>query len=358
MREVAIVSSAIHQVEALTFTTDVQLMVPLINEARDAVGLTQADIGFTCSGSSDFLAGQGFSFVQTLDAVGAFPPIAESHVEMDGAFALYEAWVKLQIGEIDTALVYSYGKSSPGSRRDVLAVQLDPYALAPLWPDAHAVAALQARLLLESGAVTAEDLAAIAVRSQRNAMGNPNALRVSADVTVDDVLAGGVVADPLRAADLAAEADGGCAVVLAAGDRARDLCERPAWIRGIDHRVDAHGLGVRDLTRAPSAGLAAGKAAERAGFAANDVDVAELHAASTAQAHVLATEMGLGGTGGSVRIDPSGGSLAADTLMAAGLVRIAEAARRVSGGEVDRALAHASSGPCLQQNMVCLLEGE
>ena len=98
MREVAVVSSAIHQVEALTFTTDVQLMVPLINEARSAVGLTQADIGFTCSGSSDFLAGQGFSFVQTLDAVGAFPPISESHVEMDGAFALYEAWVKLQIG--------------------------------------------------------------------------------------------------------------------------------------------------------------------------------------------------------------------------------------------------------------------
>jgi acetyl-CoA acetyltransferase len=70
--------------------------------------------------------------------------------------------------------------------------------------------------------------------------------------------------------------------------------------------------------------------------------------------------MGLGGatSGNGVRIDPSGGSLAADTLMAAGLVRIAEAARWVSGGDADRALAHASSGPCLQQNMVCLLEGE
>jgi len=168
------------------------------------------------------------------------------------------------------------------------------------------------------------------------------------------------VADPLRASDLAAEADGGCVVVLAAGDRARDLCERPVWIRGIDHRIDAHGLGVRDLTLAPSAALAAGKAAERAGFAADAVDVAELHAASTAQAHVLATAMGFGGTtsGNGVRIDPSGGSLAADTLMAAGLVRIAEAARWVSSGDADRALAHASSGPCLQQNMVCLLEGE
>ena len=33
---------------------------------------------------------------------------------MDGAWALYEAWVKLQLGEIDTALVYCYSKSSPG----------------------------------------------------------------------------------------------------------------------------------------------------------------------------------------------------------------------------------------------------
>ena len=49
-----------------------------------------------------------------LDGVGAWPPISESHVEMDGAWALYEAWVKLLTGEADTALVYAYGKSSPG----------------------------------------------------------------------------------------------------------------------------------------------------------------------------------------------------------------------------------------------------
>ena len=37
---------------------------------------------------------------------------------MDGAWALYEAWVKLQLGEIDTALVYAYCKSSPGDLAD------------------------------------------------------------------------------------------------------------------------------------------------------------------------------------------------------------------------------------------------
>lgn len=350
IRDVAIVSAAVRQVGELNQTNEVQLMIELVNQVRDSVGLSQSDIGFTCSGSSDFLAGQAFSFVQTLDAVGAFPPICESHVEMDGAFALYEAWVKLQIGDVDTALVYSYGKPSAGSVRDVLALQLDPYYVAPLWPDSYALAALQARLLLESRLTTSERLAEVAIRSLHNAVGNPNAIRAQANATVDDVLNAEIVADPLRANDLAQVADGGCAVVLASGKRARTLCERPAWIRGIDHRIDGHALGVRDLTRAPSvalAGLGAGVGKDR-------LDLAEIHGLTTSQELILERELGIGQ---STAVNPSGGALAADTLMASGLIRVAEAAIRISDGRADRALAHATSGPCLQQNLVCVLEG-
>ena len=81
----------------------------------------------------------------TLDAVGAWPPISESHVEMDGAWALYEAWLKIQAGHADTALVYSYSKASPGDLPRVLSRQLDPYYYGPLWPDSVAMAGLQAR---------------------------------------------------------------------------------------------------------------------------------------------------------------------------------------------------------------------
>ena len=57
-------------------------------------------------------------------------------------------------------------------------------------------------------------------------------------------------------------------------------------------------------------------------------------------------------------VNPSGGALAANPVMAAGLIRIGEAAARITNGSADRALAHATSGPCLQQNLVCVLEGE
>jgi acetyl-CoA acetyltransferase len=271
-------------------------------------------------------------------------------VEQDGAWALYEAWVKIQCGDIDTAFVYSYGKSSPGSLRDVLATQMDPYYVAPLFPDAFAVEGLAARILLESGTVSEHRLAEIAARSREHAASNPHAVRREAK-SVEEILAEPFLADPLRPSDVPASADGGCAMVLAAGDRARDLCDRPVWIRGIDHRIDAHTLGARDLTTSMSARIAA----DRAGVAADKVDFAELHAPFTTSEAVLVDALGLGDE---VTVNPSGGALAAHTMMAAGHIRFGEAFERIARGDGDRAVVHATAGPCLQQNMVAVLEGE
>ncbi|WP_060885875.1 thiolase domain-containing protein [Streptomyces caniscabiei] len=325
--------------------SEVEMLMPVLHEVMARTGLRTADIGFTCSGSSDYLAGRAFSFTLALDGVGAWPPISESHVEMDGAWALYEAWVKLRTGDADTALVYSYGKSSPGSVRDVLTRQLDPYYLAPLWPDSVALAALQAQALIDTGATDEPALAAIGARSRADAAGNPHAqLRGS-------VPQGDYLVRPLRTGDCPPIGDGAAAVVLAAGERARELCERPAWIRGIDHRVEAHGIGVRDLTDTPSTRIAA----ERAGVFERPVDSAELHAPFSSQEVILRKVLGLDET---VRVNPSGGAQAANPIMAAGLIRIGEAAARIHRGESDRALAHATSGPCLQQNLVAVLEGD
>ncbi|MFB7555933.1 thiolase domain-containing protein [Streptomyces brevispora] len=346
MRDVAIVAFA--QTDHLRRTdelSEVEMLMPVLHEVLDATGLRTSDIGFTCSGSSDYLAGRAFSFTMALDGVGAHPPISESHVEMDGAWALYEAWVKIQTGEADTALVYAYGKSSPGQVRDVLTRQLDPYYTAPLWPDSVALAALQAQALIDAGDTDEDALTAIAARSRAAASDNPHA-QLSGDVPAGDYLV-----RPLRTGDCPPIGDGAAAVILAAGDTARALCERPAWIRGIDHRIEAHGLGVRELTDSPSTRLAA----ERAGVFERPVDTAELHAPFSSQEVVLRKALGLDGR---VRVNPSGGALAANPLMAAGLIRLGEAAARIHRGESDRALAHATSGPCLQQNLVAVLEGE
>ncbi|WP_406180599.1 thiolase domain-containing protein [Streptomyces sp. NBC_01006] len=329
--------------------SEVEMVMPVLHRVLAQTGLKAGEIGFTCSGSSDYLAGRAFSFTMTLDGVGAWPPISESHVEMDGAWALYEAWVKIQTGEADTALVYSYGKSSPGSVRDVLTRQLDPYYLAPLWPDSVALAALQAQALIDAGETDEGALAAIGARSRAAAEANPHA-----QLSGGAVPQGDYQVRPLRTGDCPPIGDGAAAVILAAGDTARRLCARPAWITGIDHRIEAHGLGLRDLTDSPSTRIAA----EHAGVFDAPVDTAELHAPFSSQEVVLRKALGLGLGGDDVAVNPSGGALAANPVMAAGLIRIGEAAARIHRGESDRAVAHATSGPCLQQNLVAVLEGE
>jgi acetyl-CoA acetyltransferase len=336
------------QVRRTTGTTNgVEMLVPVFQELLAATGLSRRDIGFWCSGSSDYLAGRAFSFVSAVDAIGAFPPIVESHVESDAAWALYEAWVKIRTGEVDTALVYGFGKSSAGELRRVLALQMDPYTVTPLWPDSVSVAALQARVGLDRGLWSEKEMAEVAARSRADGAANPHA-QLGGAVDVAALLQEPYLADPLRAHDCAPVTDGAAAVVLAAGDRARELCDRPAWISGIAHRVDSPVLGARDLGRSPSTAAAAAAAG------ADGVQVAELHAPFTSQELLLRRELGLPD---SVRINPSGGPLCGNPMFAAGLVRIGEAAARVMDGTAERVLAHATAGPALQQNLVCVMEG-
>ena len=350
MRDVAVVAFAqAPSVRAERHRNEVEILMPVVHEAIERSGIPRQEIGFTCSGSSDFLSGQPFSFVTALDAVGPWPPIQESHVEMDAAWALYEAWVRLQHGDLDSALVYGFGKSSLGDLRDVLVTQLDPYCAAPLWPDSIAIAALQARALLDSGRYSEHDMAGVAVRSRRDAQNNPNA-QVTSDASAEALLAGRPIVSPLRTHDCAPISDGAAAIVLAAGDVARRVCARPAWIRGIDHRIEPHALGLRDLTVSASTTLAG----KNAGVpSCGPIDVAELHAPFTHQELILRDALGLNGA---TAINPSGGALAANPMMAAGLIRIGEAAQRIIDGDATRAVAHATSGPCLQQNLVCLME--
>ena len=105
-RDVAIVGFAqTKHVRSADTLSEVEMIQPVIAEAMNQVGLDHHGFDFYCSGSSDYLAGQAFSFVMTLDAIGAWPPKRDSHVEMDGAWALYEAWLRLQEGDIEIAVV-------------------------------------------------------------------------------------------------------------------------------------------------------------------------------------------------------------------------------------------------------------
>jgi len=334
--DIAVVGWAQTPMVRRTDLSETALLLRVITDAIEPLGLTRADIDFTCLGSCDYITGQAFSFVQNLDAIGAWPPKRDSHVEMDGAWALYEAWLRLQEGDIDIAVVTGSGRSSTGDPALIYPMEMDPYYLAPIGADPMTFAALQARALIAAGIADERAMAEVSVRSRGKG-------------DVDELLEGDYVREPLRRHDLPPITDGAAAMVLATGDRARQLVERPAYITGFDHRTECHNPALRALDDAPSVRIAA----EAAGLGDAPVEVAELQAAFTHEELLLRRVLGLGED---VAVNPSGGALRSNPIMATGLCRIGYAAGHIFGGG-NRALAHSTSGPCLQQNLVCILEG-
>ena len=239
---------------------------------------------------------------------------------MDGAWALYEAWVKLQLGEVDTALIYSYGKSSPG-----------PVARSAEPP---------ARPVLRGPVVARRDLAgrAAGAGAARGGQGDREGDRrgrrpqpcvrrsttrtrsSSGTSPADEVLAESMLVDPLRKDDCPPITDGVAAVVLAADDVARAAL-RPARVdpgHRPPHRVrGARAARPHRLAVDPQVG------GRTAGVGDGTVDVAELHAPFSHQELILRDALGLGD---GVDINPSGGALCANPIMAAGLIRFGEAA--------------------------------
>ena len=350
MKDIAIV--AYHQSKSVSDVgacNEVELIMPVLTEVYKQVGIDNAqDVDFVCSGSCDYMQGAAFAFVAGVDALGAVPPIKESHVEMDAAWALYESILKIRMGHAESALIYGFGKSSPGELPIVLSQQLDPYYLAPLWVDTIALAAMQARVLLESGKITEQDMAEVVSRSRRNAMNNPNA-QLAGDISAADVLAQETYVSPLRKADCCPVSDGASAMVICTVEKAKEWGVPYALISGIDHRMETHNLGMRDLTDSVSTRLAA----EGAGVGNGKVDVAELYAPFSHQELVLTQALGLSEE---TSINPSGGVLAGNLMMASGLSRVGEVFNRIMAGEAERGIAHATSGPCLQHNLVTVVE--
>lgn len=350
MKEIAIVaynqSKAVSDVGACN---EVELIMPVLAEVFAQVGINNAqDVDFVCSGSCDYLQGAAFAFVAGVDALGAVPPIKESHVEMDAAWALYESILKIRMGHADSALIYGFGKSSPGELPIVLSQQLDPYYLAPLWVDTISLAAMQARMLLDQGKVSERDMAEVVSRSRRNARSNPNA-QLAGDMSPEDVLAQPSFVSPLRKADCSPVSDGASAMIICTVEKAKLWGVPYAVISGIDHRIESHNMGMRDLTDSASTR----QAAEGAGVGDGDIDVAELYAPFSHQEIILTRALGLGQ---STSVNPSGGVLAGNLMMASGLSRIGEVFNRIIAGDAERGVAHATSGPCLQHNLVTVVE--
>jgi len=110
-----------------------------------------------------------------------------------------------------------------------------PYGL--LTP-ASWVAMLTQRYMHECGAKST-DLAQVAMSTRKHAAVNPEAFFHGVQLTLDDYMASRMIADPLRLYDCCQETDGGCACIITTPERARDLAQPAALIKGVAQAAGA-----------------------------------------------------------------------------------------------------------------------
>ncbi|MFM7142854.1 MAG: thiolase C-terminal domain-containing protein [Alphaproteobacteria bacterium] len=369
LRNVAVVGFAQAPIVAADeHHTGPEMLYPVVRAALESAGLERSDVDYQCAGSSDYVDGRAFSFSQVLEVMGTWPPVQDSHVEMDAIWAAHLVWVKMQAGESEVAIVCGFGKTSEGSPPHVLNLQLEPFYAAAIGLDPVSTSALQASAWMARSGADDRVLAEIAAKNRCAAAKNPDT-QVREEATPEQLMATPWAVKPLREGYLAPIGETATCMILAVEGRAEKICDRPAWIHGVDHRIELQAIGARDLTRSESTALAARHAFEMAGLpSASAADVVELGSTNPAEELILRETLGLPTTAraqGGPAINPSGSAQCGNPLMNTGLLRLAEGFRQLSGragaravAGAKRAVVHASAGHALQQNVVWVLGTE
>jgi acetyl-CoA acetyltransferase len=211
--------------------------------------------------------------------------------------------------------------------------------------------ALAAQRHMHLYGTTSEQLARIAVQSRANAAFNPRAMYRD-PITVEDVLASPMVADPLHRLDCCVISDGGGGLVLTTEERARDLPSKPVHVLGAASASDHVGIAwASDLTTTAAA-LSGARAFRQAGLSPADVDLCMLYDSFTITVLLQFEDLGFcaKGEGGEfvsttrLRYNTDGGGLSANHPGMRGIFLVTEAVRRLRAGDAKVALANGSGG--------------
>jgi len=221
--------------------------------------------------------------------------------------------------------------------------------------------------------------AKIAVDQRTNACAHPGAVFHGRPITVDDVLASPVIADPLRLLDVVMRVQGGAGVLVVNADLARRARNRPVWVKGFgEHIAFKTPTYADDMVRTPIA-RAAERAFSMAGLDRAAVDVASIYDCYTITVLMSLEDAGFCAKGEGMRwvqehdltfrgdfpLNTAGGQLSfGQAGMAGGMHHVVDGARQVMGraGEAQVAECHTAfvtgNGGIMSEQVALLLQGE
>ncbi|RYD99039.1 MAG: thiolase, partial [Sphingomonadales bacterium] len=303
----------------------------------------------------DFVSG-----LSVAEYLGIQPRITDNNRTGGSAFQTYviAAALALEAGLCDVALI-AYGstqRTAPG----MIPGKPDPYegAYKARYPmSAYALAA--SRHMHEYGTTRAQ-LAEVAVAARQWANLNPQAY-AQGPLSIEDVLASRMVCDPLSLRDCCLVTDGAAAIVMTRADRAKDLCERPAYVLGGAAATTHNRIAAMPNLTTTAAVESGRRAFAQAGYGPGDMDALQLYDAFTINPILFLEDLGYcakgeGGAfvsggriapGGALPVNTNGGGLSCVHPGMYGLFALAEATDQLMGvcgarqvADVNLSLAH------------------
>jgi acetyl-CoA acetyltransferase len=299
-----------------------------------------------------------------------------------GAHAINMARAQILAGFCDVALVVGADTTPKGFFAPVGGERRDD----PDWLRFHLLGAtnptyfaLYARRRMEVYGATPADFARVKVKNSRHGLANPNA-RYRKEVTVEEVLASPVVADPLHLLEICATSDGAAAIVLSSLDYAqRHGATRPVRVAAVSTVTPTFPNAVIEMPNfATDSGAVsappertfrdsvAAAALEEAGIGPDDLDVAEVYDLSTALELDWYENIGLckegeaerllndGDTtiGGRIPVNPSGGlACFGEAIPAQAVAQVCELTWQLRGQAEGRQVEGATVGLSINQGL-------
>lgn len=222
-------------------------------------------------------------------------------------------------------------------------------------------------------------MAKIAVDQRTNACANPMAYFYGQPITIDDVLASPVVADPLHKLEIVMSLAGGAAVVVANADIARQARRRPVWVKGFGEH-----LAFKTPTYAPSMTTTPMANAARQAFDMAQLDRAEIDLVSIYDCYTITVLTSLEDAGfcekgkgmefvsshdltfrGDFPCNTHGGQLSfGQAGIAGGMSHVCDATRQIQNRAGDNQVPEANrafvsgNGGVMGEQVALVLEGE
>jgi acetyl-CoA C-acetyltransferase len=324
----------------------------LINEAvqralADA-NLTMKDINAILIGNMDHFEGINYVDCWSVDGSGGVmkPVIKITTGGTTGASLAVGGYHMVGSGMFEKVLVIGWEKNSESDTTGAITTAFDPIWDRQVFAGAISGLAVEAQAYMARYGASDRDAARVSVRDRKHAMNNPHA-QLRKEVSLEDVLASPMLADPIHLLDVCPRTDGACAVIMASEDVAEKICPNPDWLWGASARHSYAYIGDCDWGRLTSMARCAREIFKKVGIKEprKEISVIEMYQPYSFAGLIWIEDMGIVGhgeapqyvwdgntdMGGELPVNPSGGVIACNPIGATGLIRCAEAAMQVMG---------------------------